>query len=63
MNAIYKDGHWYGGGDENSLGSVYSGILNASNWDLNTKQQTITFTDYDASANGLIGVPSNASAA
>ena len=50
-------------GQGNSLGSVYSGILNASNWDLNTKQQTITFTDYDASANGLIGVPSNASAA
>ena len=50
------------GGDSNSLGSVYSGILNASNWNLSTKQQTITFIDYDASTNGLIGVPSSATA-
>jgi len=52
-----------GGGGGGTAGSVYTGTLLASGWNSTTKQQTLTFTSYDASYHGVIGLPADATAA
>ncbi len=44
-----------GGG---SASAVYTGTLLSSGWSSN--QQVVTFTNYDGTSNGMIGVPSSA---
>lgn len=39
---------------------VISGTLLANGWNSTTKRQTLTFTGYSTDANGVIGVPTNA---
>lgn len=41
-------------------GTSYSSKLIAANWNSGTKQQTVTFTGYKDTYNGVIGVPSTA---
>ena len=49
-----------GGGGTSSGGTTYDSKLLAANWNSGTNQQTVTFTGYSDSYNGVIGVPSTA---
>ena len=51
-----------GGGGGGTAGSVYTGTLLASGWNA-SNQQTLTFTGYDASYHGVIGLPADATSA
>lgn len=51
------------GGGGGTAGSIYTGTLLASEWDSITKQQTVTFTNYSAAYNGVIGLPADATSA
>jgi len=50
-----------GGGGSSS--AVYTATLQASGWNATTKKQTVTFTGYNGTDNGMIGVPTSATAA
>ena len=50
-----------GSGGGGSSSAVYTGTLLSSGWSSN--KQTVTFSGYDGTANGIIGVPSSATAA
>ena len=49
------------GGGGGSASAVYTGTLLSSGWSNN--RQTVTFSDYDGTANGIIGVPASATTA
>ena len=49
------------GGGGGSASAVYTGTLLSAGWSNN--RQTVTFNDYDGTANGIIGVPASATAA
>ena len=51
-----------GGGGQGGSGITIDATLLANGWDNNTKQQTITFTGYETSMGGVIGVPASATA-
>ena len=44
-------------------GTIYTGILLATGWNSTTKQQTVTFTGYNDSYGGVIGLPEDATSA
>lgn len=52
-----------GGGGGGSSSAVYTATLQASGWNATTKKQTVTFTGYNGTDNGMIGVPTSATAA
>ena len=49
------------GGGGGSASAVYTGTLLSSGWSNN--RQTVTFSNYDGTANGIIGVPTSATTA
>ncbi len=51
------------GGGGGTGGTVYTGTLLANNWNSTTKQQTLTFTGYSDTYNGVIGLPADATLA
>lgn len=52
-----------GGGGGSTEGVVITKTLLASGWNSTTKQQTLTFNGYDADMGGVVGMPTNATAA
>ena len=52
-----------GGGGGSTEGVVITKTLLASGWNSTTKQQTLTFGGYDADMGGVVGMPTNATAA
>lgn len=52
-----------GGGGQGGSGITIDATLLASGWDSNTKQQTVTFTGYESTMGGVIGVPTSATSA
>lgn len=52
-----------GGGGGSTEGLVITKTLLASGWNSTTKQQTLTFNDYDEDMGGVIGVPTSATSA
>ena len=49
-----------GGGGQGGGGITIDATLTAANWNSGTKQQTVTFTGYQSSMGGVIGVPASA---
>ena len=52
-----------GGGGGGTGGLIIDATLTAAGWDNSTKQQTLTFTGYESSMGGVIGMPIAATAA
>ena len=52
-----------GGGGGGGTGVIIDATLTAAGWNTTTNQQTVTFTGYDASMGGVIGMPTSATAA
>lgn len=51
------------GGSGGGSGIIANATLLASGWNSTTKQQTLTFNDYDEDMGGVIGVPTSATSA